>query len=101
MNSNLKPAALSAFAILSLSLDLEANASAVLNGPAEVSRSASTSPAPQDEQADPPCSLAPPMTLTGAGGRSRAGSREERPRSAPARAEPPVFVKNPFLSTAP
>jgi hypothetical protein len=101
MNSILKPALLSVLAAVFLLAGFGANASAVLNDPAGVSRSRPAVFVPQDELANPPCNLAPLMKLTGAGSRSHAGSRNEIPRSTPAMTEPPVFVKNPFLSTAP
>jgi len=101
MNSNLKPAVLSVLAAVFLSAGSEANASAVLNDPVAVSRDRLPLSVPPDGLDDPPCNLVPLMQLTGARSRSRAGSREENPRSVPAIAESPVFVKNPFLSTAP
>jgi hypothetical protein len=101
MNANLKLAALSVFPAVFLFAGFEANASAVLNNPAGVSQGMLAPSAPQEELAGPLCDLAPLMKLTGAGGRSHAGSREEGPRSAPATVEPPIFVKNPFLPTVP
>jgi hypothetical protein len=101
MNSNVKPALLSVLAALFLLAGSGANASAVLNDPADVSHNRPAVFVPQDELADPPCNLAPLMKPAGAGSRSHAGSRNEISRSTPAMTEPPVFVKNPFLSTAP
>jgi hypothetical protein len=100
MNSYLKPAALLTAAIFLL-VGFEAKASAGLDDPAAVSRNVPAVYDPEEEPEDPHCDLARLMKLTGAGGRTHTGSREESPLSAPAKVEPPVFVKNPFLSTAP
>jgi hypothetical protein len=101
MNSNLKSALLSVLAAVFLLAGSGANASAAFSDPAGVSRSRPAVFVPQGELADPPCNLAPLMKLTGAGSRSHSGRRNEIPRSPPAMTEPSVFVKNPFLSTAP
>jgi hypothetical protein len=101
MNSSLKPAVLSVLAAVFLLAGSGANASAVLNDPEAISRNGLALSVRQDERDDPPCNLAPLMKLTGSRSRSHAGSWGENPRSAPAMTEPPVFVKNPFLSIAP
>jgi hypothetical protein len=84
-----------------LSAGSATKASAVLNDPAPAVRNVPAVSDPREEPGDPPCDLARLMKLTGGGAWSRAGSREENPLSAPGKVEPPVFVKNPFLSTAP
>jgi len=101
MNSNLRAAQLFALAAIILLAGSGTNASAAVNDPAGVSRDGVSLSVPQDELDDPPCNLLPRLQLTGASSRSRAESWEENPRSAPARTETPVLVKNPFLSAAP
>lgn len=101
MNCYLKAIALSVPAAVLFLAGFEATASTGLNDPAPASRNGLAISGPQEESDDPRCDLARLMKLTGASGRPHAGSREENPRSAPAILEPPVFVKNPFLPTAP
>jgi hypothetical protein len=101
MNSYLKAGAVSALAGVLPFAGFEAGASAIVNDRAAAVRTKPAVALPQDELDDPPCNSAPFVKLTGARGRPRAGSREAKPRSAPAMTEPPVFVKNPFLPMAP
>jgi len=101
MISFFKPAVASVSAAVLLSAGFEASASAVLKDAAAVSQSVPALTDSQEEPDDPSCNLARLMKLTGADGRPPAGSRDGYPHSAPVRPEPPVFVKNPFLSTEP
>jgi hypothetical protein len=100
MNSYFKSAALCAAAIFLLA-GFEAKASAALNDPADIPRNVPAHSISKEEPADAQCDLVLRMQLTGASGRSQAGDGEDNSRSSPAVIERPVFVKNPFLSTAP